>query len=611
MRSCVLTAPLGASVHAFLFSIISGWTILPGCTSSQHSPAGLKEVSADSEQIPNEADVEARKRLRSGTSTGGAVVSSSGATTAGGQGPSSITVTPATFVVPASGGQPGTAPQSTGNGRESTSSGGQAPRGVTTLDTTVVANGGNAISVGSQIQNSAGGQTRASTLAVQDTIQTPRPGRRFRENLGLSTKFAQGQPNSDLSMVTELGVKWARDSVDWNLMEPTAGHYIEFPAAFRERIEFYKAHDIGIIYMLAYDAYDAYKPTESNPGAAFDPVAFGNYAVEAAKQLRAAGVRFVLEMWNEPHNMVIRRDLGGAWNGCPPSPWVDHYVKMVKEAVGRVKAYDPSIRLVTNDDMWILHYQFLEAGLPQQTDGFAFHPYVQGIPERAAIDQTTDWMSPFVGVDADSSFASAVRRLREHGNTKFGREPEMWITEWGWPVNQATENGTTFSEDTVAAWLPRAFVLAEAAGVENMCWFSTQDNGDGPMGLTTNAGQKRKSYLTFKALSDTLGDFFYLRQVTGGDHRTTGAQAFQFWRDTASKLVVWSVEPALEWLKLDDQLAAAKVTDAYGQPVPIARNSSGTGFVPLGAAPIYLDFALQQTPPVLEVAARTDSTPPN
>jgi len=454
------------------------------------------------------------------------------------------------------------------------------------------------------------GETEFVNAALPISTEGLRPGRRFREILGLGTKFAQGEPQGDLSIVTDLGARWVRDTVDWNVMEPQAGQYVDFPAPFLERLEYYRAHDIGVVYLLAYDAYTAYPATASNPTAGFDPVAFGNYAVEAAKRLRNAGVRFVLEMWNEPHNMVLRPVLGGAWNGVAPSPWVDHYLNMVREAVARVKAYDSSIQLITDDDMWVLHYWFLEGGLPREVDGFGFHPYVQGYPERAAIDENTDWMAPFIGVDADGSFTSAVRRLREQGLQKLGKTPSMWITEWGWPVEQATSSGAVFTEDTVAAWLPRAFILAEASGAENMCWFSMQDCVDGPMGLTANDGTRRKAYWAFKTLSTTIGDYYYLGQVAGSRSQTSGAQAYLFRRESSAKLVAWSIEPSLAWLKLDGQLRQAKVTDTYGQPVQASIGSNGASYVPLGPAPLYLDFTLQTRAPNLRVVARTGSTPP-
>ena len=111
---------------------------------------------------------------------------------------------------------------------------------------------------------------------------------------------------------------------------------------------------------------------------------------------------------------------------------------MVQAAVNEVKTFDPAVRLLSDDDMWVVHYWFLEAGLPRNLDGFAVHPYTPGIPERAAIAADTDWVRPFTAVDPDRSFTSAVRRLRDQGTAKFARTPEVWVTEWGWPVGPFT-----------------------------------------------------------------------------------------------------------------------------------------------------------------------------
>jgi hypothetical protein len=431
-----------------------------------------------------------------------------------------------------------------------------------------------------------------SAASGDGALPEPRPGRKFREQFGVSSKFQQGESEADLSLLSDLGVTWVRDSVPWGAMEPAPGRFIDFPPAFQRRLAFYKAHDMGVIFMLAYDNDAAYKRTTNNPAAAFDPAAYGRWSLEVAKRLRQSNIRFVLELWNEPHNMVLRPVLGGAWNGAPPSPWVRHYVRMVGNAVEQVKGFDPGIRIIDDDDMWVIHYWFLEAGLPRELDGFAFHPYVEHMPEQAAVDQKTNWVAPYVAVDADGSFKSAVRRLRERGKEKLGKSPEMWITEWGWPVKEGAASEKAFPEQTVAAWLPRAFVLAEAAGVETLCWFSTQDNADGPMGLTDNGGRKREAYFTFKSLSDELGEYTFVGQVAGVEHQTSGTQGYLFHRARRGKLVVWTIEPASNWLLLEGPLRAARAKDHFGQPLTASLGSRGVASLRLGPAPIYLDFEL-------------------
>ena len=58
-------------------------------------------------------------------------------------------------------------------------------------------------------------------------------------------KFSQGEPQSALSLLKELKVRWVRDSVGWRQMEPSAGNYVAFPSAFQQRLAFYKENHIG------------------------------------------------------------------------------------------------------------------------------------------------------------------------------------------------------------------------------------------------------------------------------------------------------------------------------------------------------------------------------
>jgi hypothetical protein len=234
--------------------------------------------------------------------------------------------------------------------------------------------------------------------------------------------------------------------------------------------------------------------------------------------------------------------------------------------------------------MWVLHYWFLEAGLPHELDGFAFHPYNgSNSPEKAAVDFYTDWVKPFTVVDSDRSFGSAVRRLREQGRTKLGKSPEMWITEWGWKIGGNADKGEV-SEEVVAGFLPRAFILAGAAGVQVMCWFSAQDTVDGPMGLTANDGKRRKSYYAFKTMSEQLGDYVLVRQVAGAKHPTSGVQAFLFRSERDDKLVVWNVDGARQQFALH----GATAVDALGKPVPPDLSYPDGARISFDSAPVYI-----------------------
>jgi hypothetical protein len=443
-----------------------------------------------------------------------------------------------------------------------------------------------------KVDSEAAGATRRSLLLAPVAALWAKPvnaarcteavHRRFGDMVGLGMKFSQGQPLKELEMLLDLRVRWVRDAVHWYLVEPAAGRFDPFTPSQLRQFDFYRRHDIGFVALLTLGNPRAYPGTGAAP---HDPQAFGRFAVQVARMLQAAGVRFVLEIGNEPHNSDLSKALGGPWNGKPPAPWLGHYVRMVHAAVAQVKALDPTIKLLSDDDMWVLHYRFLEAGLPAALDGFAIHPYTPGIPELTAVAHDTEWVRPFTVVDPSRSFGSAVRRLREQGRAKLSCAPEIWVTEWGWAVGGADVKHSV-SDDTLVAYLPRAFVLAAAAGVEVLCWFSANDSVDGPMGLTRNDGTRRDSYVAFKTMTAQLGDHRLLRQAAGGPTPGTGLQAYLFEGPRGRKLVAWCADAKPRQWRAP---AGAVVLDTLGRDVPAA---GATRALALGAAPLYVSTDL-------------------
>lgn len=413
----------------------------------------------------------------------------------------------------------------------------------------------------------------------------PPASRPLGDIVGLNVKFSQGQPMRDLPELKELGVRWVRDGVGWSEFEPQPGRYpAAFTGDFAARLAYYKANHIGVVFLLAYQNDKAYPDTPQQPHRQYDAEAYGRYAAAVAKLMKASGVRFVLEIWNEPHNSLAPA-FGGTWNGKPPAPWLDQYVKMVDAAVADVKAFDPKIMLLDCDDMWVVHYWFLEKGLPAALDGFAFHPYT-ALPERAAVDQTTDWVKPFTATDADGSFTSAVRRLRDAGRQKLGHTPQMWATEWGWETGGKSPSGP-LTEETIAAYVPRTFILADAAGVSALCWFSAEDSVDGPMGLEDNAGIKRKQYGAFKTLTRQLGAWTLVRQVSGRDHPTTGIQAYLFRGPGGYKLAAWNIDGSAPAVVAGKSVARHAVDDLGSPQRPVAVRPGAAAFL-LGPGPLYI-----------------------
>ena len=194
----------------------------------------------------------------------------------------------------------------------------------------------------------------------------------FGEMVGLCVKFSQGEPPEAIKDMLELGNKLVRRDINWVEIEPTPGRYVsKFPPALKAELDFYKANGIKLVCLLSLENWVAYPNSPENPHNSTRADKFGLYASHVATLLKAHGVNFVIEIGNEPHNFSIGPQYGihtiGSWNGQPPSPWLDQYVSMVHEAVARVKAVDPAIKLMSCDDMWIIHYWMLEKGTPSET----------------------------------------------------------------------------------------------------------------------------------------------------------------------------------------------------------------------------------------------------
>jgi hypothetical protein len=445
--------------------------------------------------------------------------------------------------------------------------------------------------------------TSASALRADQPTDPMDGHRTFGEGIGLCVKFSQGQPLKDLVLLKDLGVRWVRESEAWARVERAPGKY-EFSPALKERLASYRQNNIAVVFILAYDNKVAYPPTPDDLCRNINPEAFGRYAAAAARLLKEFGVRFVLEIWNEPHNFVLGKQLGGPWHGGPPCPWLDHYLKMVTEAVKQVKAFDPTIQLLSDEDCTIIHYRLLQAGLPRELDGFAFHPYLNRkntSPEITKEGYGAAWERPFTLTDEDHSFRSMVRRLREQGEAKLGKTPELWITEFGCPVQENVNSNVTFelgstSEEGLAAILVRAFIGAEAAGVKAMTWFSFWDGPDGPMGLLAKDGRKRKSYYAFETMSRQLGEYTLVRQVAGGGHLTTGVQAYLFHKGGDWKLVTWAIDGPTRKLALTGALREAQANDVLGGRVDAGNDSAGVRQLELGMSPLYLSGVRGEEP---------------
>ncbi len=404
----------------------------------------------------------------------------------------------------------------------------------------------------------------------------------FGEMVGVVVHFNQGETLDHLLDLKALGVKWVRDEQSWSHVELVKGKYT-WPENRIKRMNFYRENEIKVIFPLTYSAnLNAY------PNAPYDPVGFGAYAVAAAKYHQQFGIDVVLEIFNEPHNFGLMNHFGGPWQGSANCPWIDHYIKMANQAIIQTKAYDPNIKLITNEDVWTNHYWYLEGKLDKRLDGFAIHPYILGEgssgPEIAHFGQDPNgWMKEWTIIDQDRSNRSLMRRLRAQYARKIGRPLDMYITEWGYPLNQFKGSPWEVTEELAAAFLPRVYIIGVAAGARVVCWHCSQDMGDGPFGLIGNNQEKRKTYYALKTMIEELKNYQLVKQISGLNMTTTGIQAYLFKGQEGYQLVAWNIEGDVEVRLNPASEMPCKIIDHFGRELNISSNS-----FKLSQAPLYI-----------------------
>lgn len=406
--------------------------------------------------------------------------------------------------------------------------------------------------------------------------------------LGVNQHYTQGMSHEYLRLLTELGVKWARDNVSWAIIEQTPGNYV-FPAAFEERLRFYEKNNLALSFTLFGPNAEAY------PDDPYDEEAYGRFCAAVARKLREEyDLEFILILWNEPNNFGFRRDFGGQWYGAPPSPWVEKYVRMANAGAKAIHQYDPSILTFTNSDVISNHYWFMEQGLAPEIKGFAIHPYgaKAGYPEVQHYDNNVPWVRPFTVMDADQSTRSLFLRLKEAYTAALGHPPVMVITEYGrliegvWKEEEAPF--PQVREEVVAAELPRFYIAMHSIGVESLQWFTLADwRHERGHGLVYADGRRRQTFTAFKTLSLELGEYSFLRQVAGKETPTKGLQAYLFKGSAGYKLALWNTEGPIPVTIMRDHTGPVRVVSHLGEELSVAVEDQVIG-LEVGPAPVYI-----------------------
>ncbi len=318
-------------------------------------------------------------------------------------------------------------------------------------------------------------------------------------DFGVVTHFAQAQgvPSVLLPLVRQAGFSWIRDELYWQEIERAPGRF-RFPAHYDAYLE--QAARLGIAPLIVLDYGNA----------AVYPALFGASPFPQTPKARARFVRYVDQVVRRYGGLVRHWEL---WNE-PSFDQISYasYLALLKATYATVKAASPDATVLACGGGGIgggpgadCPIALIAAGGLEDLDGFSVHPYMSpntpeyGYPARGGPIDT-------VSIPTTWPYLQAVAAAHPG---KDGRAPQVWITEFGWPVNPKLPGQDEASQ---AGNLVRSYLLSRrAAAVRVLFWYDLMDDGTDPDNIEHNFGllhhdaSPKPAFLAASVLAATLG----------------------------------------------------------------------------------------------------------
>lgn len=238
---------------------------------------------------------------------------------------------------------------------------------------------------------------------------------------------------------------------------------------------------------------------------------------EIVARYKQRGIR-TWEIWNEPN-------IEPFWS---PKPDPAEYCKVLAASYAAIKKADPDAVVMgcalagPHGPEWKPPYEFVEEVLKlgggKSMDAISIHPYRQP-------------RSP-----EDSQYREDLKAIGDL-TEKYGRRLPIWITEVGWPADAGGS-----SDIWATKMLPRAYLLAIAAGVRNIAWYDYHDDGTDPsynehhFGILFYDLTPKSSYFAYRTMATELAGMRFEREVPAGE----GATVLLFASDEKRTAVAWS-----------------------------------------------------------------------
>lgn len=277
-----------------------------------------------------------------------------------------------------------------------------------------------------------------------------------------------------IQKVSEMGVKWARVSVDWPSVEDREG---EFHFEILDyTLKALKEKSITT-YLCFHNGHPVHTSGQQNPMVSEASVKAWLSFIETLVKRYKDEVDY-WELWNEPN-------YPGFWK---PEPSPEEYTEMVRISAPVIRENDPDCKVLCGG-MARFDVPFLKAlfdqGIDEYVDVVQVHPYNE-IPEACIMKvartvKTPEWYHP-----ASNKASDLVELVKNSG-----KDIEIWQGECGYPstFNSRGWNGYgPYSENIQAKWILRRglsdlsygaavssyFVFREQTGIHNTSSFNSK-----------------------------------------------------------------------------------------------------------------------------------------
>lgn len=388
--------------------------------------------------------------------------------------------------------------------------------------------------------------------------------------------------NYQFAQLQSAGITKVRTDFAWAEIEPQQGVF-DF-SGYDTMVNTALGYGLSITAILDYgNAWaDAQNSSQYPPD---DPQTFADFAHQVALHFKGRVERY--EIWNEENTFQF-------W---PPADNPQAYGVLLKAVYPSIKSADPDASVAFGGVyMWnwagairggadfIDRTLELYPDLGSSMDAVAFHPYMN-YPPSVAPDFSSTTQESF---DQMCNDVKAV--LKKHGVSK-----PLWITEVGWPTYPPVDGSMQ------ARWLVRTYLESIEQGMDSVYWYDFIDGmGCGQpvqecyFGLfnyitapsSSTPPQAKQSFSAFKALSDTLGDVSFNRDVSSqfGLH---GARALYFAsKDNTMKVWAFFAEHGTPDQTISVSIPSLTFYDISG--TTFAPAASGSGYsLTVTTSPVY------------------------